>query len=306
MLDDMQLPMEEEIANVYKRVEALKRSGGLILCLLLLLAAGWVDKTTLDELRVMPLYLLPVIISAWFLGMGEGLFFAMCASFIWLWLDRVGGTAYKIYWIPLWNSIMDFLFFALVAFLLARLKQEFLSEKSKSRADTLTGLLNSRGFMELSAVELERARRHGHPISLAYMDLDNFKAVNDTQGHSAGDRLLKEVGLVLRDGIRRNDLAARLGGDEFAVFFPETGPDAAKESCRRLQEALDGTMKLARWPVTFSIGVATFPRMPKHLDEVLRAADNAMYAVKKKGKNEMNHVIIEVEESLIASEGRAV
>ncbi|HTC77354.1 MAG TPA: diguanylate cyclase, partial [Terriglobales bacterium] len=100
------------------------------------------------------------------------------------------------------------------------------AEKELSRSDPLTGLPNRRAFYEVALAEADRARRYRHPLSLAYLDVDNFKQVNDDYGHDAGDELLVRVAEVLRRNLRNNDIVARLGGDEFAMLLPETPASA--------------------------------------------------------------------------------
>ncbi|HLM56720.1 MAG TPA: GGDEF domain-containing protein, partial [Pyrinomonadaceae bacterium] len=148
---------------------------------------------------------------------------------------------------------------------------------------------NKRHFVELAEAELGRARRHGHPFSVAYMDVDDFKLVNDHLGHSAGDRLLKSVAETIRRDVRSIDVVARLGGDEFAVLMPETDGRAARAAVERLRDRLAFAARQQGWPVTFSIGVATWDEPPPSVDEVLRRADELMYAAKRGGKNSVRH-----------------
>jgi diguanylate cyclase (GGDEF)-like protein len=143
---------------------------------------------------------------------------------------------------------------------------------------------NRRAFFEIANAERGRACRYGRPLTLAYLDVDNFKGINDRLGHASGDHLLVEVSRVLRDNVRASDAVARLGGDEFALLFPETDAAGAEAALRNLQKRLADAMQAADWPVTFSMGAAVFA-CPESVDEMIRAADELMYGVKKAGKN---------------------
>jgi diguanylate cyclase (GGDEF)-like protein len=155
--------------------------------------------------------------------------------------------------------------------------------------DDHTGLYNARFLFRTLRVEVERARRYLHPVSLAFLDLDHFKRVNDTHGHLAGSALLREVGQVLRDACRTTDTACRYGGDEFAVLLPETGRDGAFQSGQRICRALrehrflgDRGLDLS---LSASVGVATFPDDAKDPESLLSAADMAMYEAKESGRD---------------------
>jgi diguanylate cyclase (GGDEF)-like protein/putative nucleotidyltransferase with HDIG domain len=139
-----------------------------------------------------------------------------------------------------------------------------------SRVDALTGSLNRRGFAERAEAELAHAIRTGRPVSLLALDLDRFKQVNDTQGHSAGDEILCWVTATLRTSLRPLDAVGRLGGDEFAVLLPGTGESEAREVADRLRRRL-----AERAPV--SMGVAHFPVDGADLDQLVRRADRRLY-----------------------------
>jgi diguanylate cyclase (GGDEF)-like protein len=164
-----------------------------------------------------------------------------------------------------------------------------LQERELARTDYLTGAVNGRSFAELAEAEINRARRNEHPFSVAFMDVDDFKLVNDREGHSAGDRLLQLVSDTIRHNVRNVDTVARLGGDEFAVLMPETGDDAAQVVIRRVRRELLDVVKRRGWPVTFSVGVVTWDIPPTSVDDVLRAADDLMYTAKRLGKNTVRH-----------------
>jgi diguanylate cyclase (GGDEF)-like protein len=147
-----------------------------------------------------------------------------------------------------------------------------------------------RAFTERVIGELERVRRYGFALTLAYIDADNFKNVNDRFGHSAGDTLLRKVVEALKSNVRANDSVARLGGDEFAILMPETDASAAMQIVRRIQRLLLSLMQGNGWDVTFSIGLITCIEPDLSVDQILRQADAAMYSVKKLGKNNIKHM----------------
>ena len=149
-----------------------------------------------------------------------------------------------------------------------------------SATDGLTGLRNHREFHEELHRRLELARRHGRPLSLALIDLDGFKGVNDNQGHRAGDRVLAKMGLLLRDG-RPEDLPFRTGGDEFALLLPETDVHGAQIVAERIRHEVDAHID----GVTTSIGLASFNLHAPDAETLIEAADAAMYAAKRQGRN---------------------
>jgi diguanylate cyclase (GGDEF)-like protein len=159
-------------------------------------------------------------------------------------------------------------------------------ERDSARRDRLTRLWNSRYLHEALELEIARCRRYGRPFGLLLIDLDGFKAVNDTAGHLAGDQVLQLVGRVLRENCRATDFPARLGGDEFAVILPEASP----EMVDRYAAKLVGLVGAAPFPpelppITASIGGVAFRDAPASAKAAIAAADQAMYTAKRAGKN---------------------
>jgi len=155
-----------------------------------------------------------------------------------------------------------------------------------SSIDVLTGLANRRRFFEALEHELPRARRYEQPLSVALFDIDRFKAVNDSRGHAAGDRALRDVGAVVQRQIRAADLVARLGGDEFAVLLPQIGlgePEGGAEALgERLRAAVaDASMEAG---VTISVGVAALDE-DESAEALLSRADAALYQAKREGRD---------------------
>ncbi len=156
--------------------------------------------------------------------------------------------------------------------------------------DPLTGVYN-RGYLEeFLAHEFARAQRTGSPLVVAMLDLDDFKLYNDTQGHLAGDELLRKVAEVLRGCVRQSDVVARYGGEEFTVVLVGTHPEDAARVLERARSAVaslpvPGTQVLPRGRVTVSVGAACFPQDGLSARELLGRADDALYRAKTRGKN---------------------
>lgn len=140
-------------------------------------------------------------------------------------------------------------------------------------------------------MELNKAKRFKRPFTIIFLDLDNFKEVNDNFGHDQGDAALCSVARTTAENIRSVDIFARLGGDEFAVFLPETGPDAADTIVKKLHASLLEAMQSNGWPITFSIGVATFDGEIGSVDQMIKKADDIMYSVKSSGKNNIKRQV---------------
>ncbi len=157
--------------------------------------------------------------------------------------------------------------------------------EEKARVDDLTGLLNRRSLDELMANQISHVSRYGGSFSLIILDLDYFKSYNDNHGHLAGDKLLKELGGVLRSTVRTTDHAFRYGGDEFAVLLPKTPIDAASQVAERIRRQTSTRMKIGPLSVTASLGLATWPADGHTADEVIAAADAALYRAKREGGN---------------------
>jgi diguanylate cyclase (GGDEF)-like protein len=257
------------------------------LSLVFIALIGLIDSVTGYEISFAPLYLLPIALAAWFAGIHFGFAAAGLSAVVWLMAEIVAGRQYSHPAIYAWNTFMRLVTYATMVWLLGRVQREMSLEKALARRDPITGAANQRYFQELFQTEAIRAYRYGHPYVVGYIDLDNFKWVNDTLGHSTGDLVLRTVAEILQHQLRHTDVVARLGGDEFAVLLPETGENAAREVFTRIHQHLQNKMNEARWKVTFSIGVLVCEPVPgrQDLDDVIRHVDRLMYSVKTNGKN---------------------
>jgi diguanylate cyclase (GGDEF)-like protein len=254
---------------------------------------GALDYVSGHELRLFPLYFLPIAHVAWRLPRSGGaVAFAVLSASTWFLSNWLAG---KIYSNPLiWtiNFTSQLIAFAVVGYLVAELRRRLLAEESLSRRDPLTALPNSRAFYERGELLLAIARRSSRPVTLAYLDLDHFKQVNDERGHHEGDRVLIEIGEALRKQLRESDLPARLGGDEFAILFSDTGPEAAEATLERVRSDICARMRHNGWPVTVSIGALAYLRAPDSLSEAMRDADDLMYRAKQSGKDRVSIEVV--------------
>lgn len=205
-----------------------------------------------------------------------------CAIFV------IAVTVLDLYW----NLAAQIVLLAAGAFLLMALKDSLSREKELARLDPLTGSLNGKAFIELARREINRARRYEGLFTFAYLDIDNFKEINDIRGHAAGDALLRAVSDTLKGNLRNVDMVARLGGDEFAIVLPETAHEGAVTVVGRLRNLLSENVRRAGWPATFSIGVVTYKTAPENVDAMIRRADKLMYEAKDAGKDMIRYEVI--------------
>ena len=249
------------------------------------LGLGYLDYRTGFEATFSFFYLLPIALATLFVNFESGLFITCVSVFIWTFSNWLAGDAYHYEWTRYWNIGVRLVTFMAIADIVHELQLSMQHENLLARTDFLTGISNSREFYRFAGAELERARRSKHPFSIAYLDLDHFKQLNDRLGHSAGDDLLCVVAQTISSTIRNGDMFARIGGDEFVLLLPETNEADARKVVVRSQKAVSEKLKKDNTGVTVSIGVVTFEVLPKSVDGLIKAADHVMYQAKTKGKD---------------------
>ncbi|MBK8978471.1 MAG: GGDEF domain-containing protein [Planctomycetes bacterium] len=255
------------------------------------LTIGYVDYATGAELRVFPLYFLPLSLVAWHAGRAWAAAVAILGAVAWVVANRLAGLEFSSIEILAINAGAQTVAFLVVGQLVASLRQSVLRERERSLSDELTGIANRRQFQSEAARALATCRRHGRPVALAFVDVDDFKRVNDRHGHALGDEVLRTIARALVAATRAGDCVARLGGDEFAILLPETGADGAHSFAERLRESL--AAELARGPVlaTASVGAIVYPEAPADVEVLLREADEVLYGVKRGSKGRVEVVV---------------
>ena len=259
------------------------------LALMLMAIIAVADYFTGDEILLYVLHLLPVTLLAWGGGLYAGLAGAVVSAGVVLVTYTAAAGDFRT--IHVWQAIVSGTSSGAVAVAVSALRRGhdqilalLAAERRLAREDPLTALASARAFHERLALEVERMRRHKKPLSLLYLDLDDFKRVNDERGHMAGDQLLARVGRVLEAHTRRVDLCARLGGDEFAVLMPETDADDARHVADRIREAVLSSFAEGGASVGMSAGLGTFENPPLDAQAPIGLVDSLMYDAKREGK----------------------
>ena len=254
-------------------------TGSGLLCLV-----GVTDYLTGFEVSFSLFYLIPIALVTWFTTYKLGMVFAVASAIVWLIADIVSGAVYSHQIIYLWNSAVRLGFFTLTVFAFELIKS-LEREKTFARMDYVTGTLNTRYFHALAQREIDRSSRYRYPFTIAYIDVDNFKMVNDSFGHVTGDKVLYAVADCMQRHLRKTDIVARVGGDEFAILLPEVETSLAKAVISKMHRKLLEEMQKYNWPVTFSMGVLSFTDAPPSVNEMLNMVDKLMYSVKNRGKD---------------------
>jgi len=275
-----------------KFLESLEKRSKLFLLLAgftLIGVIGFLDFMTGYEFAFSVFYVLPISAITWLTSRRFGLVASLVSALVWLGADVGTGHSYSHPFIPVWSTVIRLSFFVIITLLLSALRAATERERELSRIDNLTGAVTSRLFYDLAQREMDRCQRYEHPFTIAYIDLDNFKAVNDQFGHHAGDQLLRLVAGSAKKHLRKTDVVARLGGDEFALLLLETNEAAARVALSKVQNGLLEDMRQNHWTITFSIGVLTCSVAPHTPDELLKMADDVMYTVKRGSKNAIKY-----------------
>jgi len=271
--------------RLFTAIERRSRRTIFVWSLGLVAVMGGIDYAT-GNYSLIIFYMVPIFFAAWFVSSSAGATVSVC-SFISSIVTNPGRDVHVSTFY--WDVILEFVYLVLMSLLFSSLSAQFNAVCELSRVDPLTGTLNRRALCEVADYEIARSSRDFRPMSMAFIDLDNFKAVNDSMGHAEGDRVLTEVVNTMREKLRKADTIARVGGDEFVVMLPETGEESAGIVMQKLRDDLLDSMTQNDWPVTFSIGLITHETVPESAEEMISQADQLMYSIKNTNKNAILH-----------------
>ena len=275
-----------------RSLKSLPRVAIFVIALVGVAAVGIPDYLIGFEISLSFFYLFPVGFSSWYGGKVIGTLIAVASTASALSEALTRNLVDVRPGVLAWNGLLHFGFMIVVVLLLDRLRERVEIERDLARSDTVTGIFNRRAFFEQLRFLLALATRESHPLALAYIDLDEFKRVNDEHGHAEGDRILQLVAETLTQSTRRTDVVARLGGDEFVVLMPGVDEPAAAGLVRKIHDTLSRVLADCVSNVTCSIGCVVFLQPPDDTDVALKTADTLMYKVKSEGKNAMALTVV--------------
>lgn len=270
--------------------------------MVLLASIGLLDWFSEADIAASLGYLLPISVAAWGFGrIGSVIVAGLCAG-MWLTIDLMTAVDGVTPALELVNMVVLTVAFQLFGLLLATLRSQLDHERMLARTDPLTSVHNRRAFWSAAAREVTRGRRQGTPFSLAYIDVDGFKGVNDNFGHRAGDELLRRIAHALQEDLRDLDMVARLGGDEFVILLPGAAEAGAGKVISRLQKRLAKARWRQSFDIDFSIGVLTVVESPESVEELVGRADELMYQVKRSGRGFVLFDVLRASEDLPATD----
>jgi diguanylate cyclase (GGDEF)-like protein len=239
-------------------------------------------------------YLLLVMATAWYSGATEAYLLAIlsvvCRFFVITYAPVYGFFPEYLYFFKLIDLTSKCIIVFVGCYLTLKIKEHIKVLHKMSKTDSLTGAMISKVFRENVASEIVRAKRYGHPLTLVYFDIDQFKKINDVYGHGVGDKVLQEVANGVNSNLREHDALGRMGGDEFAILLVETGIEEAKAITDRIRQNLIDAMLKFNTAITFSFGAVTYLGETKmDVDALEKEADSVMYSIKNGTKNNIGY-----------------
>ena len=277
------------ISRILGFINAADRSSVLSIAAGLLIVIALLDYLSGDGLASSIFYLIPVALVGWRFDIRVSGPFALVATLAWVFVTLLLGVQPENLLFATWDGFSRFIVYLIFALLLGHVRRSLDQAREMALTDHLTGLANSRYFQELAERELEHCRRHGRPFTLAYIDIDDFKDVNDKIGHSGGDRVIQSIATALSGSIRRVDHVARQGGDEFMLFLHEVDGEQAEQVLQLIHSRVSQALENQGLDVSLSIGGVTWATAPRSLDAAIHTADRVMYQVKRMEKGAVLH-----------------
>jgi diguanylate cyclase (GGDEF)-like protein len=275
--------MDQSFLHKLATPGTLKPKAVLIASIVAMAVVFVIDVGTPPDIRLHMLYIFPMAAIALHCvrksDVVAGLVISTTFQLLTFYIDGIPVRPFVI------DAVTAFASALLSIFLGMSVRKNHLATVKLATTDWLTGLHNRRSFETIVDLEIERQKRYGGVFSLAVIDLDGFKKLNDSRGHHIGDKALQLLADALREDTRHSDSIARLGGDEFAILMPNTLKPDCSSLCQQLSSKIAGQMSTAGYPTTASIGCMTFENAPEFTSEALQKTDKAMYAAKTGGKN---------------------
>ncbi len=272
-------------AHVDRRLKNFPRPAILIAALAATIFIGVPDYLIGIDISLSIFYIIPVGFATWYAGKNTGIFVAFISAVPLLVEQLKENYLASRPGILFWNLFLHVATMAVIVLLLERLAVHLQNEKDLARTDAVTGILNRRAFLERLEASLALMAREEADFALAYIDLDDFKGINDRDGHDEGDRVLRLLAHTLQKSIRQSDVVARLGGDEFALLIHGASLPQACTFIEKVRHAIQLAFQMESLPLTCSMGCVTFKGRAHDIHSIIKAADLLMYKVKREGKD---------------------
>lgn len=256
-------------------------------CLFVLI--GCLDYQVSPNISLSVFYLLPISLTTWFVSKKAGLITGGVSAIAGFITKFDSDYTTDSILVTSWNATVMLMVFFTVSSLLFKLRDALKQEQELARTDGTTGVANKRLFFELAGLEVKKAHRYRHPLTIIYLDIDDFKTINKNLGRQMVDKLLHTAAQSLVNNLRETDIIGRIGEDEFAILLPGSGYEPSHTVIYRVQTQLIEAMEENEWGVTFGISAVTLIHPPNSVDEMLQKADHLMYLVKNNGKNQVKH-----------------
>jgi diguanylate cyclase (GGDEF)-like protein len=272
------------LQRIHSQLRRLSPRARLALAVLLTGAVAVLDLVSGSDLSLTLFYLIPIGGLAWYNGERAAQLLTVISAFCWL-ADGLVGTFHP--GIAAWNTAIRTGFVLIVVLLIAQLRQAYELQRTLAGHDSLTGLANFRTLSAALGQQLTPSGPGAWGLTVAYLDLDDFKQVNDRLGHAAGNTVLLAVADAIRSSLRAGDLSARVGGDEFVVVLTNCDAPQACNVLERLRTTIQARSDAEHWGISASIGAVCLSASsaPEQVDSVLQRADAALYRAKFAGKN---------------------
>jgi diguanylate cyclase (GGDEF)-like protein len=266
--------------NSYQKKISIKKIVSLVVGFATVVAIDRIDFSMHSDLSLFILYFIPIIAVTLYAGKWAGLILSILSVLLFSFNHF---PHYPISSPQSWNLISDIILLFALFFILTR----YLKERELQKQDILTKIGNRKRFVELINFEINRSTRYRHPFTIVYIEIDNFKNVNQVLGHLGADSLLIAVANTIQKNIRNSDSVTRTGDHEFAILFPETNNEVFVQIINKIKSLLLelDVVKSNAWDVSFSIGCVTFLKAPATIDEMINKVNSVIDSIQSSGKN---------------------
>ncbi len=264
-----------------------------IFAFLLVLTIGSLDLTAgYNKVSIAFLYLFPIIMITWYEGGIPAAIISIFSAITWSIAETASGSVHPHVAISIWNTVMVFGMFSIVAYSFATIKRLMIKERAYSGNDGLTHVPNAAAFYEEGQREVKRAARYKRPLTLARLEINDYNRITGTLGWSMGESMVLAVTETVMKTLRTTDIVAKLDTHEFAILMPETGNQDAEVAVYKVQDHLSDMVKQNDWPVTFSIGVVTCTAPACTIDELIAMAGDLMKTAPGDAGNRVQYRIV--------------